>query len=58
VQAARRYLADPPGPTRAVPPPTWAVRWLTGRRGLLTVLGGSMVIGLVLGIVIVLVTHL
>jgi hypothetical protein len=57
VQAARRYLADPPGPTREAAAPTGAVRWLTGRRGVLTLVGGSVAVGLVLGLVIVLVTR-
>jgi hypothetical protein len=30
--AARRWVADPPGPHRAVPPPSRRERWVSGRR--------------------------
>lgn len=34
-RSARRWLADPPGPTRELPPLTTLQRWLTGPRALL-----------------------
>ncbi|UOY02748.1 hypothetical protein [Blastococcus sp. PRF04-17] len=52
--AARRWVADPPGPAREVPPPTRRER-LTSGRGLLWLLVGTLVIGVGVGLVGVLV---
>jgi uncharacterized membrane protein len=45
---ARRWLADPPGPSREPPPPTTAERWSTGRRGL-ALLAGLLLLGPAVG---------
>lgn len=50
VLAARRWLADPPGPAREALPPTTAERWLTGRRGLATIVGSALALGLIIGL--------
>jgi hypothetical protein len=50
----RRWLADPPGPARDLPPPSTAERWLAGRRGLL----GMLTLVLVLAVVPLLVVAL
>jgi hypothetical protein len=50
--AAHRWLAEPPGPPRDVPPTTAAERWLTGRRGLLTTFGGVVALVLVGSLVV------
>ncbi len=50
--AARRWMADPPGPPREVLPPTATQRWVTGRRGLATVVGSVLALGLILGLVV------
>ena len=52
--AARRWVADPPGPPRMALPPTAAERWLTGRRGLAIVVGSALALGLILGLVLAL----
>lgn len=52
VLAARRWLADPPGPAREALPPTTAERWLTGRRGLATIVGLALALGLIIGLVV------
>lgn len=52
VRAARRWLADPPGPSRAALRPTTAERWLTGGRGLAIVIGLALLLGLVGGLAI------
>jgi hypothetical protein len=54
VLAARRWLADPPGPTREALSPTTAERWLTGGRGLAIIVGASLTLGLVVGLVVAL----
>lgn len=46
--AARRWLADPPGPARAIPPPTRLERWVSPRR-LLPLLVGLLVLGVGVG---------
>ncbi|MCF6745706.1 hypothetical protein E9529_15780 [Blastococcus sp. KM273128] len=51
VLAARRWLADPPGPAREALPPTTAERWLTGRRGLATIVVSALALGLIIGLV-------
>ena len=51
VRRAQRWVADPPGPPREVPPPTAVDRWASGRRLLLVSVG----IGLVGGVAGVLV---
>jgi hypothetical protein len=50
VRAARRWLADPPGPSREAPTPTRRMRWVTGRRAVLTIVGSSLALGLVIGL--------
>lgn len=52
VLAARRWLADPPGPAREQSPPTKAERWLLGRRGLAIIVGSALALGLIIGLVI------
>jgi hypothetical protein len=54
VLAARRWLADPPGPAREALPLTLVERWLSGRRALATILGAGLVVGLVIGLVVAL----
>jgi hypothetical protein len=49
--AARRWLADPPGPDRQPPEPSTAERWLTGRRAAVVV-GSVVVLTLVAGFVL------
>ena len=48
---ARRWVADPPGPSREAPPPTTAEHWLTGRRAV-ALLVGLLLLGLVVGVVV------
>jgi hypothetical protein len=52
VRAARRWLADPPGPAREALPPTTAERWLTGRRGLALIIGSALALALVGSVVV------
>jgi len=49
VRAARRWVAEPPGPPREVPPPTALERWTGGRRMLLVALA-LVVLGLLAGL--------
>ncbi|CAA9223781.1 MAG: hypothetical protein AVDCRST_MAG52-640 [uncultured Blastococcus sp.] len=49
--AARRWLADPPGPAREALPPTTAERWLTGRRGPAIIAGSALALGLIIWLV-------
>jgi hypothetical protein len=48
--AARRWVADPPGPEREVPPPTRRERLTTGR-GLTWLFVGMLVVGVLIGLV-------
>jgi hypothetical protein len=48
-RAARRWLADPPGPTRALPVPARWERWL-GRRWLGVATVGCLALGLAIGL--------
>jgi lysylphosphatidylglycerol synthetase-like protein (DUF2156 family) len=48
---ARRWVANPPGPSREAPPPTTAEHWLTGRRGL-ALLVALLLLGLVVGLAV------
>lgn len=48
---ARRWVANPPGPSREAPPPTTAEHWLSGRRGL-ALLVGLLLLGLVVGLAV------
>ncbi|MGY1847149.1 hypothetical protein [Blastococcus sp. SYSU DS1021] len=48
---ARRWLADPPGPPREVPPPGRAERWFTRPRTALLAMAAVLVIGLLAGLV-------
>ena len=50
--AARRWVADPPGPPRTALPPGAVERCLTGRRGMAIVVGSALAAGLVLGLVV------
>lgn len=52
--AARRWVADPPGPPRVALPATAAEPWLTGRRGLAAVVGSALAVGLIAGLVVTL----
>jgi hypothetical protein len=50
---ARRWVADPPGPSREAPPPMTAGHWRTGRRGL-ALLVGLLLLGLVVWLAVAL----
>jgi hypothetical protein len=50
LDAARRWVADPPGPSREAPPLSTRMRWLTGRRGVLIVVGTTLVVVLIAGL--------
>ena len=50
--AARRWVADPPGPPRDPPPAGRAERWMTGVRPLLVLTGIVLVPGLATGLAI------
>jgi hypothetical protein len=54
--AAQRWVAEPPGPPRHVPPPGRRERWMTSPRLFLGVIGAVVVLGLVAGLVIGLAT--
>ena len=54
VLAARRWVAEPPGPPREALPPTTAERWLTGRRGLAVLMGSAVAVGLIVGLIVAL----
>ena len=45
VSRAQRWVADPPGPPREVPPPTAVDRWTSGRRLVLASVGIGLVGG-------------
>ena len=55
ILAAQRWVADPPGPPREVPPPGRAERWTTGLRPLIVIAGivgvTAFAAGLVIGLV-------
>ncbi|MDP5183010.1 hypothetical protein QOZ88_10195 [Blastococcus sp. BMG 814] len=51
VEEARRWLADPPGPPREVPPPGRVERWSTRPRTALLAVAAVLVIGLLAGLV-------
>jgi hypothetical protein len=48
---ARRWVANPPGPSREAPPQTTAEHWLTGRRGLALIVGLTL-LALVVGLAV------
>ena len=50
--AAQRWVADPPGPTREVPPPGRAERLITSPRVFAGVIGGSVVLAVAAGLVL------
>ncbi len=52
---ARRWVANPPGPSREAPPPTRAEHWLTGRRAV-ALLVRLLLLGLIVGLVVAVTT--
>jgi hypothetical protein len=55
-EASRRWVEDPPGPRRRVPPPTWFERGFTGR-GLMWVLVSAFLFAVLSSLVLVLVVR-